>query len=562
MRSLIARVDLGAVPASTHRAVVRVGAVGAWLCTALFLIAWLVTGNSSLIVEGIGPLATSVVFTGQILLKREDAVLTLLSGAAVVVVAFTFIGTPDASIAAVISLWVFAVTATFFVVQRPFHFLLVVALALAVAPVLWTGKVTSPLAVGLVLSLSFVITATLIIAIRVSSTRSETRFRRLFNTAPVALLEQEWSDAIDHLSSLGVTNETDLRAALADEEVLVDTFSKVRVLRMNAKAKALLGLDPLADHQSLPRDLVNTASFDGLRQQVVAVWQGKPRFEVEFATQPASKMAVQTWVRVEVVSTEVVEHTRRIVIAVTDITQLKAAKSALEELVRSKDEFIASISHELRTPLTGVLGLSAELLNGHVTDEDEREALLAVVVKQSEEVSYLVEDLLVGARADIGTIAIRPQDLDLTEEVEAVVGGMESSIAVEVRSKVSVWADPVRVRQIIRNLAVNAERYGGDELRAIVDECDGQAVFEMYDTGEPIPEWARERIFQPYGRAHRVAGTTASVGLGLAVSRQLAHLMGGSLEYHYDDGSVFRLTLPTSTALSTDRPDARTPVRH
>ena len=99
MRSLIARVDLGAVPASTHRAVVRVGAVGAWLCTALFLIAWLVTGNSSLIVEGIGPLATSVVFTGQILLKREDAVLTLLSGAAVVVVAFTFIGTPDASIA-------------------------------------------------------------------------------------------------------------------------------------------------------------------------------------------------------------------------------------------------------------------------------------------------------------------------------------------------------------------------------------------------------------------------------------------------------------------------------
>ena len=101
-----------------------------------------------------------------------------------------------------------------------------------------------------------------------------------------------------------------------------------------------------------------------------------------------------------------------------------------------------------------------------------------------------------------------------------------------------------RVRQIIRNLAVNAGRYGGDHRKAIIHEREGEAVFEMYDSGEPIPDEARERIFQPYGRAHRAAGTTASVGLGLAVSRQLAVLMGGSLEYLYDEGSVFRLALP------------------
>lgn len=61
---------------------------------------------------------------------------------------------------------------------------------------------------------------------------------------------------------------------------------------------------------------------------------------------------------------------------------------------------------------------------------------------------------------------------------------------------------------------------------------------------KPFPVTQGERIFQPYGRAHEESGTTESIGLGLAVSRQLAVLMGGSLEYRYESGSVFRLTLP------------------
>ena len=315
---------------------------------------------------------------------------------------------------------------------------------------------------------------------------------------------------------------------------------------MNAKARSVMGFGSDEYPETLPRSRVHETSAEGLRQQVIAVWQAKPRFEVEYLTRPEGVDPRDMWVRVEVVSTEILEHSRRIVISITDITQLKEAQNTLEELVRSKDEFIASISHELRTPLTGVMGLSAALLDGRVTDEDERRSLLEVVVKQSEEVSYLVEDLLVGARADIGTIAIRPENLDLAAEVESVLSGMDVSVPIEVRSAIEAWADPVRVRQIIRNLVVNAGRYGGTEMRAIVGEDGGQAVFEMYDSGDPIPEAARERIFQPYGRAHRADGTTASVGLGLSVSRQLAQLMGGSLQYLYDGGSVFRLTLPSS----------------
>ncbi|MDH3248974.1 MAG: HAMP domain-containing histidine kinase [Acidimicrobiia bacterium] len=565
MRRLSERLELSAVPFATHRAVVRAGVLGAWVCTIVFVVAWLVSGESRWLSEGIGPLITAIVFTGQVVFKRENAVLSLLTGAAVVIIAFSMVGTADTSVAAIISLWVFAVAATFFVVLRPIVLVFWMAIGLAVVPNLWAELVTSPVAVGLVLSLSFVITAILILSIRSASARSETRYRRLFTTAPVALLEQEWSDAIEYLESLGAVSEADVLAAIADMDVLAEVMSRVRILRMNAKARSVMGIEPDQHLATLPRSRVHAGSAPAMRQQVIALWQGKPRFEVEYVTHPETDPDTDIWVRVEVVSTEILDHSHRIVISVTDITQLKQAQNTLEELVRSKDEFIASISHELRTPLTGVMGLSAALLDGRAADDEERDALLEVVVRQSEEVSYLVEDLLVGARADIGTIAIRPEELDLRTQAEAVFAGMESPVEVEVRSEILSWADPLRVRQIIRNLAVNAGRYGGDRQKAIIYERDGQAVFDMYDSGDPIPEEARERIFQPYGRAHHAAGTTASVGLGLAVSRQLAGLMGGSLEYVYDGGSVFRLTLPGATergVIEAVGDETKAPARH
>ena len=120
MRRLIPGAELVAVSASTHRAVVRVGAAGAWICTVVFGIAWILTGDQSLLVQSIGPFATSVLYTLQILTKRENAVVALLAGAVVVVTSFSLVGTPDTAVAAIISLWVFAVTATFFVVRRQF----------------------------------------------------------------------------------------------------------------------------------------------------------------------------------------------------------------------------------------------------------------------------------------------------------------------------------------------------------------------------------------------------------------------------------------------------------
>jgi signal transduction histidine kinase len=74
---------------------------------------------------------------------------------------------------------------------------------------------------------------------------------------------------------------------------------------------------------------------------------------------------------------------------------------------------------------------------------------------------------------------------------------------------------------------------------------DEVAIVAVSDRGGPISVEDRERIFEPYERAHKIEGVTASMGLGLSISRKLASLMGGTLEYRRcDDGNVFELALP------------------
>ena len=222
----------------------------------------------------------------------------------------------------------------------------------------------------------------------------------------------------------------------------------------------------------------------------------------------------------------------------------------LEELVASKDEFIASVSHEVRTPLTAVLGFAHELheANGKFT-EQEQDDLIELLADQSQEVANIVDDLLVAARAETGSIVVVPEALSIRTAVGEVLashsGRVDFSIAAE--SDVDVWADPVRLRQVLRNLLTNADRYGGSIVKVHVVEAAEVVRLEVRDNGEGVPESMREHVFEPYARAHSGSTQPASVGLGLAVARKLAQLMEGDLELSRQDGwTVFTLSVPVA----------------
>jgi K+-sensing histidine kinase KdpD len=238
------------------------------------------------------------------------------------------------------------------------------------------------------------------------------------------------------------------------------------------------------------------------------------------------------------------------------LEELTRLKDQLEQEVKSKDEFVASVSHELRTPLTGIVGLSHELVeNREYFEQDEINDILMMISEQSSELANIVEDLLVGARADSSTLVIKKETIDLQKEIQMVVSGHallgsegHPEVPVTIRTN-GAHADALRFRQIVRNLLTNAARYGGSKVWIETRREAGRVVVAVIDNGEGVPGTQETSIFEAYQRAHNAAGQPASVGLGLSVARKLARKMGGDLRYRrIDDTSSFELSLPLTSA--------------
>lgn len=233
---------------------------------------------------------------------------------------------------------------------------------------------------------------------------------------------------------------------------------------------------------------------------------------------------------------------------VVDITQQVHAQDELEEMVASKDELIASVSHELRTPLTAILGF-AELLRAETTSLSgyERVELVQTIADQTSDLTNIVEDLLVAARADNESLTVARVSVDLRAQAAQVLETIahdDSRVVTLQEDTARGLGDPARVRQILRNLISNAFRYGGNDIEVRAYERDVSVCVAVIDDGPGVPEDEWERIFEPYQRTLNRESLTASVGLGLTVSRRLARLMGGDLTYRYEhDRSIFELCL-------------------
>ena len=126
--------------------------------------------------------------------------------------------------------------------------------------------------------------------------------------------------------------------------------------------------------------------------------------------------------------------------------------------------------------------------------------------------------------------------------------GWSETVPVSLRNgegPVVATGDALRIRQIVRNLLQNAHRYGGGDVQVMTGKRQGRCLVTVSDDGKGVARNRIDSIFEPHVRAHSTNGSTDSLGLGLYVSRTLARLMGGSLEYRREDGRThFDLILP------------------
>jgi signal transduction histidine kinase len=380
----------------------------------------------------------------------------------------------------------------------------------------------------------------------------EERYRSLFEWAPVAMREEDFSAVGVWLDRLRARGVSDLAAFMDDHPDDVErAIMSIRTSRVNAATVDLLKAPSvLAILRGFRSDELTPQVLGAFKDQFLTLWNGDTDHQADFVGVNFVGQPFECRLRWTVPRSVRGRDLSRVAVSLLDLTQLRATERGLERLVEDKDRFIASVSHELRTPLSTVFGLSEELsTNWEGFEEDERRELIGLVAAQSADLALLVEDLLVAANLDAGRVSINGAVIDLNELAAKALADCQRSNSdldsIEISGPTTpAFADSARTRQIIRNLITNAIRYGGDVITIEIGD-HGQPYLAVVDNGEGVALEHREAIFVPYFQAETQERILGSLGLGLSISRELAKRMDGDLSYAYKSArSIFQLDLP------------------
>ena len=257
--------------------------------------------------------------------------------------------------------------------------------------------------------------------------------------------------------------------------------------------------------------------------------------------------------------------------------QLQGSRSAGDKSLRSKEEFLAILAHELRNPLMPIR-CALEVIDKAKGDAIAVERAYAIVKRQFAQMVRLIDDMLDASSVAHGRMVLRKERIDLLgvlnsaiESVNPLIDAKQHKLELELPpTPVHLHADGTKLAQIVTNLLTNAAKYtpsgGRIRLSAQKDSERGEVLIRVLDTGIGIPAAELHRIFDMFARvddAH--AERCEGLGIGLALSRELASLHGGSISVQSDGpgiGSEFVLALPADVggSMATIRLGGTAPI--
>lgn len=255
------------------------------------------------------------------------------------------------------------------------------------------------------------------------------------------------------------------------------------------------------------------------------------------------------------------------------VAEIDQQRLAAEQANRAKSSFLANMSHEIRTPLNGVIG-TVQLMRDTPLNADQVEHL-DTLDASSQNLLGIINDVLDLSRIEAGKLQLEDTPLDLRVEVKKVhqilrsrarEKGLDFSFEVDPQVPAYVMGDPLRLRQVLINLAGNAVKFtdrGSVRIEAL-QKSQGYFLFMVSDTGIGIAPEVLERLFAPFQQADdSTSRKFGGTGLGLSICRELVEMMQGSIwaESKVGEGTTFFFTAKLApTEAPQEEPEAATPA--
>lgn len=257
--------------------------------------------------------------------------------------------------------------------------------------------------------------------------------------------------------------------------------------------------------------------------------------------------------------TEQVEHEAR----------LREARDQAQQADHAKGEFLAVLGHETRTPLTSILGFSSILENTPLNDE-QRE-YLAAIRSSGNSLLTLLNDILDYTRIAAGQIELRPKTVDVVEILKEIVAthtiearAKQLNLDTEIAPEAPLYfvADETRLKQVLSNLVGNAIKFTRSGFVRFGVRAEGETHIRFFveDSGDGIPAEKRHLLFKPFSQiTSALTRDVGGTGIGLAFSKRLVELMGGTIGLSDEEhsGAFFHFELPIGKPVIPERSPAR-----
>lgn len=229
---------------------------------------------------------------------------------------------------------------------------------------------------------------------------------------------------------------------------------------------------------------------------------------------------------------------------------LAARLAAAEAANEAKTRFLASVAHEIRSPLNAIYGYAQLLERGEGRDVA---GAARTIRRSAEHLAHLVDGLLDMAQVEGGAMTLEREAIrlpDFLDQLVAMLSGQAEAkglaLVLERRAGLPEWVqgDARRLRQVLINLLANAIKFtDAGSVTLKVDYRNQLATFTVSDTGIGIAPEDVQRIFAPFERAGGTAAARPGVGLGLAITEALVHIMGGEIRVESAPGEGSRFTV-------------------